>query len=91
VIVDQDGVYIGEEASFVTTFDSFFKQHAETLKPDYVIVCGTDLARFGDMIKVYDSVQRAFPNTSTMGTRSFVIGTRFNAIVVHEHPWEYEF
>jgi hypothetical protein len=89
IVVDEDGAYIGRDRFNVRTFADAFKVTVRDLKPDFIFVCGTDLVRFGDLVAVYDPVQKMYPETSTVGTKSLPVGTRIGPIIVRDHRWQY--
>jgi hypothetical protein len=89
VVVDNDGIYVGQEFIPFILFDKFLKEHGGELKPDYAIVYGTESSRFGRAVEAIDSIRANLKIKVTMVTRAVPDGTRRGPIEFHENFWEY--
>ena len=89
VVVDSDGYYVGDEFVSFLLLDKYLKEHAEELRPDYCIVCGTRSCRYGHVVEALDSLRGDFKVYSTVMPQAVPDGTRYRAIEHHENWWEY--
>lgn len=89
VVVEERGVYLGEEFVHFSVFESWLKERGDSLKPDFVKVLGADLARYGQVVQIYVSVQKILMVPVIIDTKPVVIGTRRGPIEVHERGSEY--
>ncbi len=76
VVVDQDGVYLGTQR----IERRFAKAAIETLlKKERIrnlLISATDLARYGDVVELYASIDRSLLTWISFSTRAETIGTR---------------
>ena len=89
VVVEKEGVYVGDAMVPITAFEEFLKREGSTLRPNYALVCGTDMARYGDVVKAYGAIRGVFKIPAMIEPVAAVVGTRRGPIEVHEHFWEY--
>jgi len=87
VVVEEDGAYIGKEFIPFLLFEKHLKEHREELRANYVIVGGTENARYGSAVQVYDAVRSVLRVPSTIETRVLPVGTRREAIEVRRNMW----
>jgi hypothetical protein len=85
VVVDNDGIYVGQEFIPFILFGKFLKERGGELKPDYAIVCGTESSRFGRAVEALDSIRANLKIKATIETRAIPDGTRRDPIEIHEH------
>jgi hypothetical protein len=89
VIVEENGVYVGDDFIDFSLFESFLQSNGHKLQPDYFMVFGTDLARYGKIVQIYACLRNKLGISGTMQTLSVPVSTRRPAIEVHDHHWEY--
>ena len=89
VVVEEKGVYLGDEFVPFSLFESWLKERRDTLNPDFVKILGADLARYGQVVQVFGSVRKILMVPAIIDTKPVVIGTRRGPIEVYEHHWEY--
>lgn len=89
VIVEPEGVYIGEERISFENFPDYLKTRKRTLSPDFFIIAGTDTARYGDVVSVFGTLRATFRAGYMLETRSLPLGTRRPRIRVAENYWDY--
>ncbi|MBK8474771.1 MAG: hypothetical protein IPL39_00265 [Opitutaceae bacterium] len=58
VLVELDGVYIGEQRIPYEQFRAFLIQHAKHWRPHHVVIHGPIDARFGRGVEVFDTLRR---------------------------------
>jgi hypothetical protein len=90
VVVDEKAVFVGENPIAFEMFGEFLRENREKLSPDYVMVFGTDLVRYGKVVEVYAAMHKVWMVPQQIVTRSVTIGTRYPAIKVCEHYWDYD-
>lgn len=88
IVVEEDGAYIGEEFIPFLLFDKYLKEHREQLRPRYVIVVGSENAKYGSAVQVFDSVRSILKVPSTIETRTVPVGTRREALE-KKPAWSY--
>ena len=88
VVVEEDGAYIGKEFIPFLIFDRYLSEHRAELRPNYVIVIGTESARYGSAVQVYDLVRSILRVPSTIETRVLPAGTRRPAIEIRNRAWD---
>jgi hypothetical protein len=91
VIVEDDGAYIGKEFIPFILFEKYLKEHRSDLRANYVIVVGTESARYGSAVQVYDLARSILKVPSTIETRVLPNGTRRDAIEVRNHSWGWDY
>lgn len=89
VVVEADGAYIGKEFIPFLLFEKYLKEHRREFRASYVIVVGTENAKFGSAVQVYDQVRGILKTPSTIETRVLRVGTRRPAIEVRENTLRY--
>lgn len=87
VVVEEDGAYIGKEFIPFLLFDKYLKEHRVEFRANYAIVVGTENARYGSAVQVYDMVRSDLRVPSTIETRVLPVGTRREAIEVRRNRW----
>lgn len=87
VVVEEDGAYIGKEFMPFLLFEKHLKEHRGDLRASYVIVVGTENARYGSAVRIYDAVRSVLRVPSTIETRVLPVGTRREAIEVRRNSW----
>jgi hypothetical protein len=89
VVVEEEGVYVGDDFVTFGDFENFLKGKVRALHPDFAKVGGTETARYGKVIQVYAAVRNVLSISATLETSPFERGFRRGPIEVHEHSWEY--
>jgi len=84
VVVDQDGIYIGDRLVFFDDFHDYLIGYAREMHPDSAVVCGTRSSRFGRVAEALGTIRAVLNITATMETRTFADGTRQEAVEVRE-------
>ncbi|MGD1030926.1 MAG: hypothetical protein ABSA05_07255, partial [Opitutaceae bacterium] len=69
IVVDEDAAYINNDRLEFPIFSDLLRAKARELKPDYTMTLATDLAHFGKIVQVYDSVRNVFGVPGEIGTR----------------------
>lgn len=76
VVVDQDGVYLGPERltveQGVLTINAFLREH----EIRNLVVYGTDLARYGEAVRLFAGIDQKLLRWSQLATRPLPIGSR---------------
>ncbi len=90
VIVEEKGVYFGEDFVAFEGLEGFIEASIRPLRPDYALVYGTDLARYGHVVQVFAKIKQALCVPTELRTDSLLVGTRRGPIEVHQHHWEYD-
>lgn len=85
VVVESDGAYIGEEFIPFLLFETYLNEHRRELRANYVVVVGTENAKFGSAVQVYDQVRGILKVPSTIETRVLPVGSRLPAIEVRDN------
>jgi hypothetical protein len=80
VVVEDDGIYIGDEYVPFLLFRDFLIGNAKRLSPDSVIVYGTTTARFGQVVGALDACRAELKIYCTMGTRTIPANTRLKSV-----------
>jgi hypothetical protein len=83
LIVDRDGVYVGKEYSPIILLDRFLEHTVRPLDADYAMVIGTNDAKYGDVVTVFDALRAHFSFPENIETRPVAAGTRREAIEEH--------
>jgi len=76
VVVDGDGIYLGNTRFDLPGAKAGVGALLREQKIRNLVIYATDLARYGDVIELYGSVDRKFMRWSTFSFRSLPIGTR---------------
>ena len=87
VVIEADGAYIGEEFIPLILLEKYFKEHRADLGANYVIVFGTESARYGSAVQAYDLARSILKLPSTIEPRVLPNGTRLEAIEVRKRGW----
>jgi hypothetical protein len=89
VIVEREGVYLGEKFVPFPDFEKFLKDNQATLRPQHARVLGTESATYGNFISVFSTIRNTLKIPATINTAALEPGTRRGPIEVHENFWEY--
>lgn len=76
VVVDRDGVYLGEKRFDLAGAKVGIAALLKEQKIRNLVIYGTDLARYGDVVELYGSFDPSLLRWSTFSFRSLPIGTR---------------
>jgi len=76
VVVDKDGVYLGEKKFDLGGAKVAIAALLKEQKIPNLIIYGTDLARYGDVIELYGGFDPSLIRWSTFSFRPLTIGTR---------------
>lgn len=76
VVVDKDGVYLGEKKFDLAGAKVGIVALLKEQKIPNLIIYGTDLARYGDVIELYGGIDPLLIRWSTFSFRPLAIGTR---------------
>ncbi len=81
VLVELDGVYIGEQCIPYEHFRAFLIQHAKRWRPHQVVIHGSIDARFGRSVEVFDTLLR-LNLRPVFDTKAHAPGTRLPAVEI---------
>ena len=87
IVVEEDGAYIGKEFIPFPLFDKYLTEHRAMWRANYVIVGGTEYARYGAAVRVYDAVRNVLRVPSSIETRALPSGTRRDAIEIRRNSY----
>ena len=90
VIVEEQGVYFGQDFVAFDGLDAFIEARVRAMKPDCALVYGTQLARYGYVTTVLTKIRSSLGVPTELRTYPLRVGTRRGPIEVHKHPWEYD-
>lgn len=90
VVVDEKAIYVGEDPISFARFGDWLRENRHRLKPDFVVVVGTDLARYGNVARAYAQVHEVWTLPQIFETRSIAVGMRYPAIRFFKHVWDYD-
>jgi hypothetical protein len=89
LIVDRNGVYVGKKYLPNFFLDRFLEDAVRPLDAGYAIVIGTNDAKYGDVVTVFDALRACFSFSEKIKAKAVAAGTRREAIEEHDHPWNY--
>ncbi len=76
VVVDRDGIYLGTQRFDLSAAKVAIASLLKEQKIPNLIIYGTDLARYGDVIELYGGIDPSLIRWSTFSFRPLTIGTR---------------
>ena len=86
-VVEDDGIYIGEEFVPFLLFHKTLEDHANEWKADCAIVGGTTSSRFGRVTEAIDTVRAVLRVPVMMETMTMPDGARRIPITIHDYPF----
>lgn len=89
VVVEEDGIYVGQEFVAFPLFPKFLEEGGRKLKPEYALVLGTEGTRYGRVAEVFNSIKDVLKISASIVTTPTPNGTRRGPIEVHENWWLY--
>lgn len=75
-VVDKDGVYLGEKKFDLAGAKVGIAALLKEQNIRNLVIYGTDLARYGDVVELYGNIDPSLVRWSTFSFRSIPIGTR---------------
>ena len=86
-VVEEDGIYIGEDFVPFLLFRKALEDHRKEWKADCAIVAGTTRSRFGRVTEAIDAVRAVLKVPVMMETRTMTDGARRVPIRIGDFPF----